>query len=450
MHPIIERILNFKKSEIPEYDPYLMLAGGTPGPNLVKGQGIYVWDIEGNKYIDCTSQAWALHLGYSHPEINQVVKEQMDYSIHFHTGFYTVPRYLLAKKIAEIMPEKINRVLFTIGGGATIEAALKIAIINRPAAHNLIALYGAYHGTSFMAMGANHMATFASNKFKGGAKIAHFVQNFIRVPPPYYYRPYFEVTNRDDVDEVDRRSLEALEMQIKFGSTGPVCAVLMEPLQASGGQLIFSKKYLQGVREICSRNNIILIWDCIQTAFGRMGTWSASEYYGVTPDIMVLGKSMGSGFPINAVAISDEIEGVTLDWIDAHTFANNQVAQVAALAQIEIIQRDNILGNVNTVGNYLKENLVKIQEKYEKIGDVRAVGLHIGVEFVKDRESRQPDGNIVMKLRKIGIENGIIFGLGGTGEFKNVLKIKPPLITTLSQADEILEKFSLCLGKALV
>ena len=174
MHSILEKILDFKKSDIPEYEPYLMLAGGTPGPNLLKGEGIYVWDIDGNKYIDCTSQAWALHLGYSHPELIQVVKEQLEYSIHFHTGFYTIPRYLLAKKIAEIMPEKINRVLFTIGGGATIEAALKIAILNRPAAHNFIALYGAYHGTSFMAMGANHMATFASNKYNRRSKDCTF------------------------------------------------------------------------------------------------------------------------------------------------------------------------------------------------------------------------------------------------------------------------------------
>jgi 4-aminobutyrate aminotransferase len=300
-----------------------------------------------------------------------------------------------------------------------------------------------------MAMGANHMATFASNKFKGGAKLAHFTPNFIRVPAPYYYRPFFEVTVKDNIEEVDRKALEALEMQIKYGSTGPVCALLMEPLQASGGQLIFSQRYLKGVKDICSKYNIILIWDCIQTAFGRMGTWSASEYYGVTPDIMVLGKSMGSGFPINAVAISDDIEGVTLDWIDAHTFANNQVSQVAALAQIEIIARDNILENVKTVGSYLKENLLKIQKDYEQIGDVRAIGFHIGVEFVKDRHSRKPDGETVMKIRKAGLENGIIFGLGGTGEFKNVLKIKPPLITTKLQADDILEKFELCVKEAI-
>lgn len=167
--------------------------------------------------------------------------------------------------------------MFTIGEGASIEAVLKVAIINRPNAHNFISLYGGYHGTSFVTTGASLTGTFAYGKYHGGANLAHFSQNFIRVPAPCYYRPYFEVSNKDDKDEVDRKCLEALEMQIKYGSTGPVCALVMEPLQASGGQIIFTKKYLQGVREICNKYNIVLIWDCIQTAFGRIGHWSASK-----------------------------------------------------------------------------------------------------------------------------------------------------------------------------
>lgn len=149
--------------------------------------------------------------------------------------------------------------MFTIGEGASIEAVLKVAIINRPNAHNFISLYGGYHRTSFVTTGVSLTGTFAYGKYRGGANLAHFSQNFIRVPAPYYYRPYFEVSNKDDKDEVDRKCLEALEMQIKYDSTGPVFALVMEPLQASGGQIIFTKKYLQGVREICTKYNIVLI-----------------------------------------------------------------------------------------------------------------------------------------------------------------------------------------------
>lgn len=442
MDPLIKKIIDFKKEDIPDYERYLMLGGGTPGVNLTRGENVYVYDIEGRKYIDCTSQSWALHLGYAHAELNETIKEQIDIAHHFHTGFYTVPRYLLAKKIAEIFPEKMNRVLFTIGGGVTIEAALKVAIINRPKAHNFISLYGGYHGTSFMTTGASHTGTMASGSYHGGAELAHFSQNFIRVPAPYYYRPYFDVCDVDDRDEIDKRCLDALEMQIKYGSTGPVCALLMEPLQASGGQIIFSKNYLQGVRDICTRNNIILIWDCIQTAFGRMGTWCASEYYGITPDIMVLGKSMGAGHPINAIVISDDIEGIKMNGIDLHTFGNNQVSQVASLKMIEIIERDNILQNVREVGGFIKDGLLAMQKKSDHIGEVRAIGFHIGIELVKSSQTREPDYKGCTAVRDGGFNNGIIFGVGGTGEGKNVLKIKPPLITTKTQGSEILEKFS--------
>ena len=441
MDPLIKKITDFKRKDIPDYEPYLMLGGGTPGVNLVRGENIYVYDIDKNKYIDCTSQSWALHLGYCHPEINAAVCEQIKLSNHFHTGFYTVPRYLLAKKIAELFPDKMNRVLFTVGGGASIEAALKIAIINRPKAHNFISLYGGYHGTSFMTTGASLTGTYAYGRYLGGATLAHHSQNFIRVPAPYYYRPYFEVSNLDDTDEVDRKCLEALSMQIKYGSTGPVCALVMEPLQASGGQIIFSKKYLEGVRDICTKNGIILIWDCIQTAFGRIGDWSAANHYGVTPDIMVLGKSMGAGYPINAVVISDDIQGVAMDGIDLHTFGNNQVSQIAALKQIEIIERDNILSNVRKVGGYIRDSLLNLQRKWPQMGDIRALGFHIGIEFVKDRKTREADYKGCSAMRKTGFDNHIIFGVGGSGRGKAVLKIKPPLITTKEQADDILERF---------
>jgi len=445
MDSIIKRITDFKKEDEPRYKKYLMLGGGTPGINLVRGKGVYVYDIDGKAYIDCTSQSWALHLGYNHPEINEIVKEQLDYSVHFHSGYYTIARYLLAEKIVELFPPKMNRVMFTIGGGVSIEAALKVAIINRPNAHNFISLYGGYHGTSFMTTGASLTGTFAYGEYHGGAKLAHFSQNFIRVPAPYYYRPYFEVTKKDDKDEIDRKCLEALEMQIKYGSTGPVCALLMEPLQASGGQVIFSKNYLAGVRNICTKNNIILIWDCIQTAFGRIGEWSAANYYGITPDIIICGKSMGAGFPINCIVISDDIEGLKMDGIDLHTFGNNQISQVASLKMIEIIERDNIFENVKKVSLYLEENLNKLKKNFPQMGDVRVLGFHIGIDLVKDPNTREADYTGCSLVRDKGFENGIIFGVGGLGLGKNVLKIKPPLITTQKQADEIIEKLLITL-----
>jgi 4-aminobutyrate aminotransferase-like enzyme len=448
LDPLIEQILSFKKKDIPKYEKNLMVAGSTPGINLLKGKGIYAWDIEGNKYIDCTSQAYTLSLGYSHPEIVEIAREQLKYSYHMHAGFFTIPRYMLATKIAEIFPKKFNRVLFTHGGSASNEVALKIALMNKPKTHNFISLYGAYHGLSFLISGAGHMATFAYDKWMGAADFARHSYNFIKVPPPYYYRPYFKVDNQDNKDEIDERALEALEMAIRYGSTGPVCAMLMEPLQGSGGQLIFSKKYLHGVREICNKFDIMLIWDCIQTAFGRMGAWTAAQYYGVNPDIIVLGKGIAAGFPINAIVISDDIKGVKQNWFDSHTFCNNQLSQVVGLKHIEIIERDNILDNVTKVGNHLREELTRIQKEYPVIGDIRAIGFHIGIELVKDPETREPDFDGVTRMMTAGYNNGIIFGKCGVNKGLNILLIKPPLITTMEESDIILERFYSSLQEA--
>ena len=441
MDPIIKKIFDFSKEDIRKYEKNCMIGGGTPGLNLVKGKGIYVWDIDGKQYIDCTSQSYSLNLGYSHPEIIKIVQEQVQYLYHMHTGFFTVPRFILSTRIAEVFPEKMNRVLFTIGGSMANEAALKIAMLNKPKAHNFISLYGGYHGTSFLMTGATHMATYAYDKWLGAADYAQHVYNFIRVAPPYYYRPYFKVCDPENTNEIDDRALEDLEMQIRYGSTGPVCAMLMEPLQGSGGQLIFSKKYLQGVRNICNKFNIVLIWDCIQTAFGRLGDWSAANYYGITPDIMTISKSIAAGFPLSAIIISDDIEGIKMNGIDLHTYGNNQLSQVVALKQMEILERDNIFKNVRKVGNYIKEELIKIQKEYPVMGDIRALGFHIGIEFVKNPETKEADFNGCSEMIKVGWKNGIIFGDGGVNKGKNVLKIKPPLITTKEEAGIILEKY---------
>jgi 4-aminobutyrate aminotransferase-like enzyme len=362
-----------------------------------------------------------------------------------HTGFFTIPRYLLAERIASVFPEKMNRVLFTIGGSMANEAAMKIAIINNPKAHNFISLFGGYHGTSFMMTGATHMATFAYDKWLGAADMDHHSYNFMRVSPPYYYRPFHEPTNPSDKDEVDRRALEELENQIRYGCTGPVCGLLMEPLQGSGGQLIFSKNYLQGVRDICTKFNIVLIWDCIQTAFGRMGAWSASNYYGVTPDIMTVSKSIAAGFPLSAVIVSDDLEGMKMNGMDLHTYGNNQLSQVVALKTMEVLERDKIFENVNKVGGYMAGELTKMQKDYPCMGDIRALGLHIGIEMVKDPQTKEQDFEGCSKMRSAGFKNGIIYGDGGIARGKNVLKIKPPLITTMDEAEIILEKHKKCL-----
>jgi 4-aminobutyrate aminotransferase-like enzyme len=227
-----------------------------------------------------------------------------------------------------------------------------------------------------------------------------------------------------------------LRITIERGVNGPTAGVILEPIQASGGQIIFPKRYLDRVRETCDEYEVPLIFDEVQT-FCRIGQWFAAEYFAVTPDIIAMGKGLGAGLPIAAIIIRDKLEGFSLKAEELHTFANNSLSQVAAIKQIEIIERDGILENTRQVGAYLADGLRVLQEEFPEMGDIRAVGLHIGVEYVRDPGTKEPAVEECLQIRREGLKLGAIFGLGGVR--KNVLKVKPPLIVTRGEADEILD-----------
>jgi 4-aminobutyrate aminotransferase-like enzyme len=442
MDPLLEKIYSIKKSEFPDYARHLMLGGGTRGgPVLVRGKGCRVEDVDGKSYLDCTSQSWALYLGYANDEVNAIVSDHLKNLSHVHQGFDTLSRFAMARKLAELAPPGLNRVSFTVGGGPAIEAAMKIAIKKRPGAQEFICLYDSYHGTTLGTMGASWQSTMAGGRFMAPATYNRLTRQFIRVPNPYCYRCPLGLER----ESCHLMCLKVLRTTIERGVNGPVAGIIMEPLQASGGQVIFPREYLQGVRALCDEFGIVMIYDEIQT-YARIGTFFASEYYGVAPDIIALGKGLGAGFPIGAIIIKDGLEGFSPETEELHTFANSTVAQVAGLKLIDLLEK-GVLANCRAMGERIGNGLKAMQKEFPVIGDVRQAGLHIGVELVKDPESRTPDPELYTAVRKKGFENGIIFGLGGTA--KNVLKIKPPLIVTREEADTILDLFRTSLKAAL-
>lgn len=436
MDPLLERIYATSADEMKQYGEYVMVGGGTPGPCLVKGKGVRVTDVNGKSYIDCTSQSWAMYLGHSNEEITEAVREQMSYFSHVHQGFHTLPRYHLANKLTSLAPKHLNRISFTVGGGSAIESAMKIALKNKPGAVHFITLWDAYHGNTLTTAGASWTSTKAAGSFTGVNRFLQNVSNhFIRVPNPYCYRCHLG----KNPDTCALECAEMLRLTMEKGVNGQVAGVIVEPLQGSGGQIPSPKRYLQKVREICDEFGALLIFDEIQT-YCRIGQFFAADYYEVEPDMIVLGKALGAGFPIAAVLIHDRLEGFSMHAEELHTFANNSVSQVAALKQIEIIERDRLLENTRTIGAYIAEKLVDMQSRFEQIGDIRQVGLHIGVEMIEDRSTRTPLSiEKSAQIRNVGIENGIILGTGGYR--KHVLKIKPPLITTKAEAEEIVQLF---------
>jgi len=414
-----------------EMAKHLMVGGGTPGPMLVRGKGARVWDAEGKAYLDCTSQSWALYLGHAHPEINECIRKQLESLGHVHQGFDTPTRYAFATRLANLAPEGLNRVSFTVGGGPAIEAAMKLSVRSRPQAGQFICLWDAYHGSTLGTMGASWISTQARGSFAGGALYTQLTRPFVRVPNPYCYRCPLGLEKAS----CGLACAGVLEKTLERGVNGPCGGVILEPIQASGGQIPLPGEYLHRAREICDRFEVPLIFDEIQT-YLRIGDVYAANYYGVTPDIICLGKALGAGMPIAAVIVGDHMEGFGPEAEELHTFANNQVAQAAGLKLLEIVERDNLLDNANAQGAWIASELARLQGRFPEIGDIRQVGLHIGVEFVADPESKRTLEQETVAIRKEAMSRGVIFGLGGVR--RNVLKVKPPLIVTRAEAEEVM------------
>jgi len=433
MDPVLDKIYSLSESECAECARHVMLGGGTRGgPVLVRGKGVRVYDPAGKDYIDCTSQSWAMYLGFANADINRVVAEHMRNLSHVHQGFDTLPRFYLARKLAQIAPGDLNRVSFAVGGGAAIEAAMKIAYKNTQPSRDFICLYDSYHGTTLGTMGASWISTRASGKLIGGSRFLGLTRPFVRVPNPYCYRCPLGLKR----ENCSLACAQMLRNTMERGIAGNAAGVIIEPIQASAGQIICPKEYLQAVRDICDEFEVPLIYDEIQT-YARIGKFFAGQYFGVIPDIVVLGKGFGAGLPIAAIIISDKLRGFEPDAEELHTFANTSVGQVAAAKQIELLE-NGILDNTARMGEYLRERLQEMQKEFPEIGDIRIAGLHVGVELVRDPESSEPLCAEGKAIRSEAMKQGLIIGLGGVRP--NVLKIKPPLIITQEECDEVMDK----------
>jgi len=434
MDPLLEQIDAMDGARMEQCSRHLMVGGGTRGgPILSHGKGIRVWDTRGYEYIDCTSQGWALYLGYSHDAINRVIREHIERMTHVHQPFDTKVRFYLAEKLASLAPGDLNRVSFTVGGGPAVEAAMKICIKNVAPARDFVCLYDSYHGTTLGTMGGSWVSTKSNGRYMGGSRFLPLTRPFIRIPNPDTFRNPFGVDAETYIDMCLTMARQTLER----GIAGKPAGVIVEPIQASAGQLILPRRYLEGLRTLCNEFEAPLVFDEIQT-FGRIGEMFAADYFGVTPDIIVLGKALGGGLPLAGIIVSDRLEGFSPDVEELHTFASPTLSMVAGAKLIELLEA-GLLANCRKMGKYLGDQVKGMMQQFPEIGDVRQAGLHIGIEFVKDPRSKEPLTTETVAIRDAGLRDGIILGLGGVR--RNVLKIKPPLIVNSQECDEILDKF---------
>lgn len=404
------------------------VAGKSTNVVITRAQGSKVWDADGNEYVDLTSQAWSNNIGASDPRVIDAAHRQAQQLSHLRSNYDSIPLLRLADRLTAAAPAGLDKVSFSLHGSLAIETAIKLAFKNSDIPGPVLALHDAYHGRSFAGMGLSW--PHAERKFDS------FIPPVIRVRAPYAYRAPDGVS----AEEWAERCAEDLRSAIQAEKTHTPSAFIMEPVQGNGTQADFPRSYYERVREICTQEGVYLIFDEIQTGFGRTGKMWAAEYYGVTPDILAFGKGAGGGYPLAGVLARGDFIGFA-SGDDALTFGQFPPSLAAGLATLDVIESDGLLENCTQMGAHATARLLEMQERHPLIGDVRGPGLLIGVELVLDRATKEPAYDETQAVYDRGLERGVIFGETKYSRLGNVVKVKPPLSISRDELDSALDAF---------
>ncbi len=368
---------------------------------MVRGDGVKVWDASGNEYLDFTSGIAVCNLGHSHPAVVWAIQEQAAKLIHISNLYHIRPQ----AELAALLTEKsfADKVFFCNSGAEANEAAIKLArkffSDKGQRRFKILTMEKSFHGRTFATLAAT-----------GQEKVRKGFEPFLE---KFTYIPF--------------NDLEAVSKAID----SETAAVMVEPIQGEGGVIVPDKGYLKGLKEICVKRGVLLIFDEVQVGVGRTGKLFAHEHYGTTPNIMTLAKALGGGMAIGAMLVDDLVQGAFGPGSHASTFGGNPLATAAAMATVKTILNEGILQNCLTMGDYILAELLVLKEKYGFIKSVRGKGLIIGMEI------DAPVADIVKGCLAAGL---LVIGAG-----ESVLRFLPPLILTAEDVDEMIR----ILGKVL-
>lgn len=400
---------------------------------IKEADGIYMWDFEGNRYSDMSSQLVNLNVGHNNRQIINAIKEQADKYCYISPSYGSEPRGELAKMIIERMPDNMGKVFFTNGGADANENAVKIARMFT-GRQKVFSRYRSYHGSTY---GAGNL-TGEPRRYPLEPGAPGFVKFF----DPYIYREKIQFESEEKASEY---YVAKLREQIIYEGANNIAAIVMETITGSNGVIIPPKGYLKGVRSICDEFGIVMICDEVMAGFGRTGKMFAFENFDVKPDIVTFAKGVTCGYvQLGGVCVSKEIAEYFDDNVLSCglTYSGHPLACAAGVACLKFYDEVNILDNVNKSGICLGQQLEKLKEKYEIVGDVRYIGLFSAIELVKNRETREPlveygkDPEGIMKtiIGKLK-EKGFM-----TYSHENMILIAPPLIITPEQVCEEMVK----------
>jgi 4-aminobutyrate aminotransferase / (S)-3-amino-2-methylpropionate transaminase / 5-aminovalerate transaminase len=392
-------------------------------------RGANVRDVDGNVYVDLTAAFAVAGIGHAHPRVVGAIQRQAETLLHGMGDVHPpAVKVDLLRALADAAPGGLTRSVLASSGAEAVEAALKTAVMatGKP---RVLAFHGSYHGLTYRALSVSgredFRAPFAAQLGPGG----------VFVPYPYAYRSPFGT----DPDEVCAATLRLIEHTLDTPGTASegIGAILVEPIQARGGDVVPPDAFLPGLRRICDQRGLLLILDEVYTGFGRTGRWFACEHWGVVPDLLVVGKGLTGGFPFAACigtdAVMEHWPRSTGEAIHTSTFLGHPVGCAAALASMATLRDERLVERSAQLGARMMDRIRSMAADHPHVGEVRGRGMMIGVEMVRDRGTRAPAPELSGRLVVEGLRRGVLL-LGG-GIHGNVLSLSPPFVLTDEQAD---------------
>ncbi len=390
-----------------------------------RGRGIVVEDVDGNEFFDFSAGIAVVSTGHCHPEVVAAIQKQAGELIHMSgTDFYYEGMVTLAERLSKIAPMPgPHKIYYGNSGAEAIECALKLARYHTKRQH-IIAFLGAFHGRTMGAL------SLTASKPQQKRRFSPLVPGVTHVRYPDVYRGC--VGGAQDAERFALGCARYIEDKLFKTVLAPeeVAAIFVEPIQGEGGYVIAPTVFMQELRRICDKYGILLVVDEVQSGIGRTGKWFAVEHTGVQPDIVCMAKGIASGMPLGVTMSKADI----MDWVPgshASTFGGNPVCIAAALATLDVIEREGLLRNSQEVGDHMLKRMTAWPKKHRIVGDVRGRGLMIGVDIVKDQATREYGNAERDRVVQAAFERGILFlGCG-----PSTVRIAPPLVVTKDEAD---------------
>jgi 4-aminobutyrate aminotransferase len=393
------------------------------------GRGVVVTDVDGNEFFDFSAGIAVTSTGHCHPEVVAAIQKQAGELIHMSgTDFYYENMITLAERLSKIAPMPgPHKIYYGNSGTEAIEAALKLARYHTKR-QNVIAFFGAFHGRTMGAL------SLTASKPQQKRRFAPLVPGVTHVRYPDVYRGCS--AGPQEAEAFALGCARFIEDKL-FKTTLPpeeVAAIFVEPIQGEGGYVVAPTVFMQELRRICDKHGILLVADEVQSGVGRTGKWFAIEHTGVQPDIVCMAKGIASGMPLGVMMSRADI----MDWVPgshASTFGGNPVCIAAALATLDVIEKEGLLANSAEVGNHMRKRMEGWPNKYRIVGDIRGRGLMIGVDIVKDQNTKEYAPELRDRIVQHAFERGILFlGCG-----PSAVRISPPLVVSKDEADAAID-----------